>query len=369
MIKSIIKKAIFISLDFLYLIFKPFGFNKNIDSEKAEKIIANVYQKKPLRKEKYKYLKDTVDLSIIVPVYNVENYLEECLTSLIKQKTNYKYEIIAVNDGSADNSATILKKYSQNIKIINQSNQGLSAARNAGIKIASGEYISFVDSDDYVSDDYVETLLKVAKNKNVDMIKCNYYIFNDNGVIDSSRMTSFSTTDKYDERVLKIPGFVWNGIFKRKLWKDTLFPKGYNYEDMITKLVILNRITSFEQIEDHLYYYRKNIASLSRNKSNYKNYKCIDQLYLPQELIKMYGIKINDRNFDNLLYELGPMMFFRTRYLDKNVIKSIFIEGCNYINNFEINSINIKNKKLYYSLKNKKFLLWKIISMKMYLSK
>lgn len=369
MIKNIVKKIISIILDFIYIIIKPFRFNKKLDRDKAEKIIENVYQRKPLNKEKYEYLANEVDLSIVVPVYNVEEYLDQCLTSLINQNTSYKYEIIAINDGSTDNSSVILKKYSKKIKIINQQNQGLSGARNSGMKVANGEYIGFVDSDDYVSNDYVETLLKVAKEKNVDMIKCNYYVFNNDGMIESSNMKCFYTTNKYDKEVLNIPGFVWNGIFKRSLWKDTFFPIGYNYEDMITKLVILNRITSFEQIENKLYYYRKNTASLSRNKKNYKNYKCIDQLFLPYELIKTYAADINKYNFNNLLFEYGPMLFFRTRYLSKEIKKAIFVIACEYINTFKIDVTNSDYKKLLYSFKNKKFILWKLISIKMYLNK
>lgn len=369
--KKVIKKIIVTILNILYVIIKPFETKAKDDINQAKKVIESVYQRKPVKKETYKYLDDKVDLSIIVPVYNVEKYLNQCLESLLNQKTKYKYEIIAINDGSTDNSFTILKKYSDKITIISQKNQGLSAARNAGIKVASGEYIGFVDSDDYVSNTYVETLLKAAKEKNVDMVKCNYFMFDENGIIFNTNAEAYYTTDKFDEKVLNMPGFVWNGIFKRNLWKDIFFPVGYKFEDMITKLVIINKINSFKQIEDKLYYYRKNIGSLSRNKKNYKNVNNIDQLFLPQELIKTYNVDINKNNFENLLYEFGPMLFFRTRYISKKNLKSVFILACEYINNIKIDASDMKqdSQKLLYSLKNKKFILWKIISIKMYINK
>ena len=101
-------------------------------------------------------------ISIIIPVYNVENYLAECLNSVVNQ-TYRNIEIIIVNDGSTDNSFSIIQQYQlqdERIKIINQENQGLSAARNAGMKVASGEYLWFVDSDDYVAINACEEFVK-----------------------------------------------------------------------------------------------------------------------------------------------------------------------------------------------------------------
>ena len=114
---------------------------------------------------------ENISLSIIVPVYNVENYLIRCLDSLVNQ-TLKEIEIICINDGSKDNSLNILEEYAKKdsrIIILNQENAGLSAARNAGMEIAKGEYIGFVDSDDWVDLDFFEKLYIAAKNNDCDI--------------------------------------------------------------------------------------------------------------------------------------------------------------------------------------------------------
>ena len=107
--------------------------------------------------------------SIIIPVYNVEKYIKKCLDSVFSQ--SYKdYEVIVVNDGSTDKSMDIAKEY--NVKIINQKNAGLSITRNNGLQIANGEYISFIDSDDWVDLDFLEKLYNTAKKYDADIAAC-----------------------------------------------------------------------------------------------------------------------------------------------------------------------------------------------------
>ena len=117
-----------------------------------------------------------VKVSVIIPVYNCEKYIEECIESLINQ-TLQECEFIFVNDGSKDKSEEIIKKYAdkdERITLINQKNSGVSVARNIGIKKAVGEYIGFVDADDYVESDYYEKLYNTAKNNNCSIVVCNW---------------------------------------------------------------------------------------------------------------------------------------------------------------------------------------------------
>ena len=109
-------------------------------------------------------------VSIVVPVYNVENYVSKCIQSIFRQ-TFKNYELIVVNDGSTDNSLSKLQKFSDNrLKIINQKNKGLSGARNTGIKRAIGKYITFIDSDDWISEDYLEVMVSYARKYNADIV-------------------------------------------------------------------------------------------------------------------------------------------------------------------------------------------------------
>ena len=124
-----------------------------------------------------------MDLSIIIPVYNVEKYIEKCLLSCIKQDISYEdYEIVVVNDGSPDNSITIVERIAKdysNIRIINQENQGLSGARNTGMKHAKGNYIWFVDSDDYIEENCLGRIVSYL-NGDLDILQLQYrHVFED----------------------------------------------------------------------------------------------------------------------------------------------------------------------------------------------
>ena len=123
-------------------------------------------------------------ISVIIPVYNVEKYLSQCLDSILNQ-TFKDFECICVNDGSTDKSLAILQEYvnkDDRIKIINQENKGLSGARNSALKIVNGKYITFIDSDDFVTIDYLEKLINIAEKEDSDIVYCRHkmYYFVDN---------------------------------------------------------------------------------------------------------------------------------------------------------------------------------------------
>ena len=135
-------------------------------------------------------------VSIIVPVYNVEQYLEKCLNSLVNQ-TIKDFEIIIVNDGTKDSSQKIIDKYAKNYSFIKsyiKENGGLSSARNYGIKKATGEYLAFVDSDDYVTEDMYEKMYQKAKEKDFDMVVCDLnYIYPDKKIKATSNIKEDTT--------------------------------------------------------------------------------------------------------------------------------------------------------------------------------
>lgn len=151
--------------------------------EEAEKSISKVYEERELFNEneiQNLEIDEKIDLSIIVPVYNSEKFLKRCMDSIVGQKTKYHFEIIAINDGSTDGSLEILEEYEKKYNFfrnINQPNGGISKARNTGINNARGEYIGFIDNDDYVVEEYVEKLLERAYQNKADMVKCNHVNF------------------------------------------------------------------------------------------------------------------------------------------------------------------------------------------------
>lgn len=165
-----------------------------------------------------------IKVSIIVPVYNVEKFLPQCMDSLINQSL-HEIEIICVNDGSTDKSLNILNRYAKQdkrIKILSQQNMGLSGARNTGLSFATGEYICFVDSDDWIDIDYCEKLYKKAKKENADIVRGIIY----NEYPDRTENHEFNKTIKEFSNK-KIPLGIndhcvvaWDGIYKRQFLMD-----------------------------------------------------------------------------------------------------------------------------------------------------
>lgn len=203
-----------------------------------------------------------IKLSIIVPVYNVAEYLERCLNSLINQTLN-EIEIICVNDGSTDNSLHILEKFAgldKRIKIINQKNKGLSGARNTGIKLVQGEYFGFLDSDDWVDLDYFEKLYKRAKNCDADISLGDFIRkgkFKHKIRLKLNKEEEFVGDNEkfYGSQFYHFP-CVWNKIYKTSKFNDLRFIEGIYFEDGPYTIQALHRANKVVTCcNTYLYYF------------------------------------------------------------------------------------------------------------------
>lgn len=184
-------------------------------------------------------------ISVIIPVYNVAPYLPECLDSVIGQ-TYTDLEIIIVNDGSTDESGAICNSYAQKdhrIRVIHQQNQGLSAARNAGIDAAHGEYISFLDSDDYMMPDLLEHLLNLCLEYGADMSACSFDILLESGKRIPRKGISFASMPEVYTGYEKMHAYVslnkisttaYCKLYDRTLFREIRFPVGRLHEDVFT---------------------------------------------------------------------------------------------------------------------------------------
>lgn len=193
-------------------------------------------------------------VSIIVPIYNVEMYIGKCLETLVNQ-TLKDIEIILVNDGSKDGSAEIakkyLKKYPEKIVYLEKENGGLSDSRNYGLPYAKGEYIAFLDSDDYVEENMYEEMYELAKKEDSDMVQCNFYWeYPDKNKKKIGELRQYSNKK---EMLVKTRVEAWNKLIKREILEqnpEIKFPKGLRYEDVeftyklvpyVEKVSILNK--------------------------------------------------------------------------------------------------------------------------------
>lgn len=209
-------------------------------------------------------------VSIIIPVYNVAEYLKQCLDSIYSQVKD-NYEVILVDDGSTDDSGKICDeyklKYPQTI-VIHKDNGGLSDARNAGIKIASGEYIYFIDSDDWLAPRAIETLLDFAIKNNCEIVQGGwYYAYNDYLLYDNSKKNPFILNrEQAMKELIKndyIKNFAWGKLYKTEIVKKHLFVKGVYFEDSYWQHHIIHETNNYGVIPTPLYYYRQRNESIS----------------------------------------------------------------------------------------------------------
>ena len=272
-------------------------------------------------------------VSVIVPVYNVEEYIGRCLDSLVNQ-TLKDIEIIVVNDGSPDNSEKIIQKYEKkysNIRYVVKENGGLSDARNFGLKYASGEYIAFVDSDDYVLLDMYEKMYQKAKENDYDMVVCDLnYVYPDR-IMKVDCGIKKDTEDIAKVYINNYPA-AWNKIFKKSLFdNDIKFKKGVWFEDVEFIYRMLAYVRSIGVIHEPFNQYVQRDASIMHTVSP-KIYDYIDNM---NTIIAFY----KERNlFDKFKKELE---YIYVRYLYATFVKSSL--GFDYKEYLKAVSLAMKN--------------------------
>lgn len=210
-------------------------------------------------------------LSIIVPVYRAENYLHECVDSLLAQTVS-DFEIILVNDGSPDNSAQIMEeykaKYPEIIRTLHLENGGQGRARNHAIEIAQGEYIGFVDSDDYIDADMYKKLIESAERENAQIAICSI-----KQVFDDGSENVYVSWNK--ERPLFAAGSCCDKVFRRELIGDLRFPEGLWYEDFELSAKLIMKAEKIAFVDEALYVYRCGQPSTMNNSNTRKNLNII----------------------------------------------------------------------------------------------
>lgn len=278
-----------------------------------------------------------IKFSIIIPVYNVEKFLERCLKSICELKLEDK-EIILINDGSTDNSLEILEKYikiyPKNIKIISQKNQGVSKARNVGIENSIGEYILFIDSDDFIDPKQTEKILNVVYEQEVDILIGSFFeYFSEENIKsmpfikkDLDRVYDGMKFLKYSHKERCFSDVVWNKVYNRRflLENKLFFKEKLLHEDTLFNLkafCFAKKIKYF--IGTPFYYYRQNnMHSIMKTKTK-KNYEHI--LYIIQELLDFIeDRKINDIYLNKHISGLYLQVVSDGKFKNEKLFKRVF---------------------------------------------
>ena len=265
------------------------------------------------------------DLTIIVPVYNVEKYLIKCLDSIIHQNTDYTYQVIVIDDGSTDQSGELLNSYCGNkqIDVIHQKNGGFSNARNTGLKRVNGRYIMFVDSDDFLCENAIESLMRAAYEMDADIVQGSYFC-----------------TDKDGEKMWRgiqylkcdcvapngtLTGMAWGKVFKAGLFRGIQFPEGYWYEDTIITAIATHIAGKIATIPDAVYCYRQNPASITKTSKGKP--KSVDTYWVHRCVLrdrKILGLETDCAFYEHLL-RMVALSFQRTEKEPEQVQMSLLV--------------------------------------------
>lgn len=335
MAKKLIKKNIKI-----YNLLLKIGYliiNKKIKREEVNynKILEN-YSPKPQEKtyfSKNEIVSEEYDLQIIIPAYNVEKYIEESVESVLNQKTKYKILIIIINDGSTDETLSRLQKYKkyENIRIINQENQGLSGARNTGIHQIYSRYLMFLDSDDILLENAINNLLNKVIMYDFDIVEGNYKRYKEEKFFIEGKVHK----ENINVNNRQLYGFAWGKVIKSNIFYNLKFPLNYLYEDSIFSYLIYPQQIKCGVIYDFVYGYRVNMNSITNTEHN--NPRCIETYYITEELIKnglkLYNIKLSKEIYTQVLQQIR-LNYSRTINCPEEVKKAIFFKTQDLINNY-----------------------------------
>ena len=280
-------------------------------------------------------MEDDKIISIIIPVYNVEEYLEQCLDS-IQSQTYKNLEVILVNDGSTDGSKEICERYCERdirFRLMNQTNQGQSVARNRGMQESTGEFITFVDSDDVIKEDMLEQLMKQMTSENIDIVEC-WYTHNEQEL-----------KPKTEENI----GIVFRGdakealvslcrdnivrlnpvakLFRREVILNFPFLEGLIYEDVYSGIGILKQIRNMVKINYTGYYYRVRPGSTMNRKFNLKN---LDLFTICDKVEQLYEEDVDILPYiHRRLFHLVLMHVIDYRIFEGNPYQEKYVEYLN----------------------------------------
>lgn len=265
----------------------------------------------------HKWNEPKCDLTIIIPAYNSEKWIEQCLQSALNQETRFDYRVIVIDDGSSDRTGSIIDAFSNSEKIIviHQDNKGYSGARNIALEKIESDYIMFLDSDDYITSNAVERLMSVAQKENADIVESNGFTFNATGKL---------STVKSDNNEL------WGGpclkVMRSGLWENIQFPENYIYEDTIICYLIGKLSANTVFIPDELYAYRIHDDSITQKRD--VNPKRVDSFWILQLVLdEQAKLGIDNQSDEDYRQVMRHVIFTyrRTKMLPEEIKKSIFI--------------------------------------------
>lgn len=298
-------------------------------------------------------------ISVIVPVYNVKPYIDKCMQTILSQ-TYSNLEIILVDDGSTDGSSDVCDTYAASdsrIKVIHKENGGLSSARNAALDIATGDYIGFVDSDDYIHVQMFEKLIDASKKSDCEISICAHYtekgdtLYIDEPVFDNEIIYTPNDAQKTLIEDINIRSYAWDKLYKANLFEGVRYPVGRNYEDIATTHILFSKAKKICHIPQYLYYYQIREGSISNHPSLEKWQKNCADIIISQK--ERYNFFIERGEKDLALLVFSKMLDIIYEYIS-NCYKLKNFKGCTEQKKYLSENKDVIMNNPYISEKNKK---------------
>lgn len=263
------------------------------------------------------------DISIIVPCYNVEAYIRDCITSILSQVISFSYELILIDDGSTDHTREALMEYQnhEHVTVKLQENHGIGYARNRGMELARGVYFLFVDPDDILAPDILQVLLSHAYQKKADIVDANYeFLLRDRRYPARylGQRKYLVNLKRHPEFVLKVDGFPWMKLFSRSLFDGVKWPENFDFEDTIVKVTLLRRAVIYCHVNKVGYYHRKHSKSTEHTFNT--TWKELDAYSVVEHLLQanqQIGLKHDETLYCVLLMQFSKYLYPRINGLTK----------------------------------------------------
>lgn len=304
------------------------------------------------------------ELSIIVPSYNSDTTIKECLESVLNQKTKVDYEIIVVNDGSTDKTQEIVEGIqNQKVILINQENKGFSGARNRGIDESLGNYIMFLDSDDMLVENCIESMMNQIKEYDADIIQGSFYSFDNN----HKNMNILKKRVITDDSMISNPGYPWAKIYKKELFDRVRFPLDVWFEDTIVCMLLYRLCKKMIVTDEVVYAWRLNPNGITSNAR--KNKKSLDHYWVMEHCLakaKELGLPNDKVQYELVKGHLSTLMYRRLSLQNEEILESAFILGCEMLDSIRPSNYKCEGKLIERDLEkafiNRNYKLWKLAS-------
>lgn len=300
-----------------------------------------------------------VELSIVVPVYNEEHYVGDCLRSICASKTKVRFEVVVIDDGSTDGSLAVCNEWATRdprIRVVHQENRGFSGARNAGLDLAEGEVVMFVDSDDMVSETLVESLMGELKRTGAEVVSGGYTRMRKDGSL--CRRMGATKGQRH--------GGPWSRVYRRASKRELRFPEGYWFEDtIITYMVLQQRKCSW--VNNYGYFRRYHPAQIGA--THRSSPKAVDGYWVVEcvlDRMRELGMPLDQSAYDQTVRQFGPLLVQRTSaVLGEDEMRTLFSCCCDLIAStveFEglTNSLDSRWADVDYALRTRNYGLWRL---------